>query len=300
MFKTFAEIESHIIRKEINKKVALACAEDEVTLNAVVMAKQKGLIKPILVGDVEKIKAILLNLQEELADYELIAAEDEKTAAELVVQLVKEGSADIPMKGLMQTSSFMKAILNKETGLLQGDNLLSQITVLENNDTGRLFLISDCAVNITPGVEEKKKIISNCIDLAKCLNYENPKVAIISAVEVVNPKIVSTIEAEELTEFFANDSNATVFGPLALDNAISKEAAEHKEIINDVAGAADVLIMPDLCSGNIFSKALTYYTDMLSAGVLAGTCAPVIMTSRTDTLVNKYNAILMAILQSRK
>ncbi|MFC3927168.1 phosphate acyltransferase [Streptococcus caprae] len=158
-FTSFTEIESYILSNNIVKTIALACAQDEIALASLVEAKRKGVVKGILIGDLEEIKAILSDLSEPVEDYELIECLDEMEAGRLAVSLVKEGRADIPMKGLMMTSSFMKAILNKEEGFLGQGDLLSQSTVLEYPEQGRMQIIADCAVNIAPDLEEKKKLL---------------------------------------------------------------------------------------------------------------------------------------------
>jgi len=172
---------------------------------------------------------------------------------------------------------------------LEPGELLSQASVFEDAGQDRLFIVADCAVNIQPGVEEKVKITENCLKLAGTLGIAEPKVALVSAVETVNPKIPSTVEASEVKKLLAGR---------CLDNAIDAEAAAHKGIGGPVAGSADILIMPDLWSGNIFSKGLVFYAHMKGAGTLNGLSSPVVMSSRTDTVENKYLSVLTAVLQS--
>lgn len=296
-FKNFKEVEEYVMNNHVVKTIALACAQDDNALEALVNAKRKGIIKGILIGDTEKIKALLKGMKEEDSDYEIIECLDEMEAGNMAVSLVKEGRADIPMKGLMMTSSFMKAILNKETGLLEPGELLSQATVLENKEENRFQIISDCAVNIAPDLEAKKKITKNCITLAHKLGIEKPNIAFLSALEKVNPKMPSTVDADALahTEF---EGAGYLAGPLALDITVSKECAKHKGIDNPVCGNADILIVPTIEAGNIFTKGLTFYAHFTSAGTLNGTSHAVVMTSRTDTPLDKYYSILVAILKS--
>ena len=204
--------------------------------------------------------------------------------------------ADMPMKGLMHTSTFMKAILDKEKGLKEEGNLLSQASVFEIPEKDRFLIISDCAVNIDPDLETKIKITENAATLAHTLGIEQPKIAVLSAVEVVNPKIRSTVDAAAMRERLSD--RYLIDGPLALDNAIDEAAAHHKGIESPVAGNADILIVPDLWSGNIFSKGLVFFAHLRSAGTLNGLKAPVVMSSRTDTVENKYLSILTAVLQT--
>jgi phosphate butyryltransferase len=299
MFRSFNEIERYIKEKEIVRRVVLVCAHDQDALSAVVRARKAGVIKPTLIGRETEILTLLSSMEETAVDYQIIHNDDETESAQLAVTMVREGKADIPMKGLMQTSTFMRAILDKETGLLPEGALLSQSTVLEHREKNRLMVISDCAVNIAPDLEAKIKITNNAIRLAQILGCEQPKVAAIAPVEVVNPKIPSTVDAKALADAAPGQiAYGVVDGPLGLDNAVSAEAAKHKGISGPVAGVADVLIMPNLDAGNVFTKTLTYFAGLLSAGTLNGTSSPVIMTSRTDTPENKFYSILVAILQS--
>lgn len=300
-FNGFKDIENYILSSGIRKTVALANAQDDVALGALIHAKRAGVVNAILVGDSDKIKKLLINEKENPVDYEIIESADEREAADIACGLVRDGKADIPMKGLMQTSNFMKAILNKEMGFFPKGNILSQATVLEYKEENRLMIITDCAVNITPDVDAKEKITANAVKLAHKLGIEKPNIAFLSAVEKINPKIQSTLDADELTKRALNgcfEGIGEAYGPMALDNAISEEAARHKGIVSKVAGHADILVVPDLCSGNIFTKGLTFFAHMESAGTLNGSDIPVIMTSRTDTLEDKYYSILVAVMQS--
>lgn len=301
MFKTFSELEAYILSSGLKKRIALACAHDHDALSAVVNAKRRGVVNATLIGKEDKILELLAEMGESREDYIIIPSDDERVSANLAVELVKKKEADIPMKGLMQTSTFMRAILNKEMGLVPPKGLLSQATVLEFKDQDRFVLISDCAVNIAPSYEEKVKIIQNCAKLAHAMQCPEPKVAIVSAVETVNPAIPSTIDAAMLSAAFRRGQIkgcGCVDGPFGLDNAIDLDAANHKGIHSEVAGIADILIMPDLCTGNVFTKSLTYFAKLPSAGALLGTTSPVVMTSRSDTPDNKYMSILIAILQA--
>lgn len=196
----------------------------------------------------------------------------------------------------MQTSTFMRAILNKETGILPEGKILSQCTVFEYPDQNRIMFAADCAVNIAPGLQEKVSITRNTVELAHFFGFERPKVAVLSAVEKVNEKIPSTVDADALSKMMWED--CVVEGPFALDNAIDPEAAKHKGVSGEVAGKADILLMPDLCAENIFHKSLHFYAHTVTSGALCGTEIPVIMTSRTDSPSTKYYSILTAILQS--
>jgi phosphate butyryltransferase len=181
MFHNFAEMEEHIVRQHIVKRIALACAQDPMALEAVVRAKRNGVAEGVLIGALDAIEVLLAEMGEPVSAYETIACCDEKEAGRLAVRLVKEGKADIPMKGLMMTSSFMQAILDKENGILNEGELLSQATVLEFSEENRMLVISDCAVNIEPDYEQKIRITKNAVGLARLLGIEKPRIAFLSA-----------------------------------------------------------------------------------------------------------------------
>lgn len=295
MFRNFTEIENYVLSNKIKKVVALANAQDEYALSALVYAHKKGIVDAVLIGDVYKIKELLIKFGENPSDYEYISSDDEKKSAELAVSLVKEKQADIPMKGLMMTSSFMRAILDKEKGLIEEDHLLSQASVIENKNENRFMVFTDCAVNISPDVNAKIKITQNAIGIMKKLGVDIPKIAVLSALEKVNPKILSTVEASEVAQSEEFVNKYPIIGPVAMDIALSKKAAEHKGIYNEVCGQADIFVMPDLDSGNICTKSLVFLSHIEMAGVLIGTKTPVIMTSRTDSVRDKYLSILLAV-----
>lgn len=299
MYKTFEEIEQSILSETTGRKrLVLAGAADHEALSAVVTARRRGLIDAILLGNAAEILAILAELGEREEDYRIEETASEEESANRAMQMVHGGEADIPMKGLMQTASFMRAVLNREYGLVPEGALLSQTTVLEWPEKEKLLFISDCAINIAPDCAAKEKILRNAVELAHRLGVEMPRVAVISAVEVVREKIPSTLDAQKLAGMDWND--CIVGGPFALDNAVSEAAAEHKGIRQPAAGKADILIMPDLCTGNVFTKSLTFFAHLRSAGAVCGPNVPLVMTSRADTPENKYFSILTAVMQCRR
>lgn len=300
MFHNFQEIEETILASGIKRTIALAGAHDSYSLEAVIEAKKKDLIHAVLIGKKDIIKELLVEFNESVDDYQIIDCHDDLRCTQIAVELIHQKKADIPMKGLLQTSDFMCPILNKQTGLLDEGNIISQATIVEYEKENRFFLITDCAVNITPDVLRKKQIIRNAVTLTQRLGIETANVAILSAVEKINPKIISTVDAEELKQ--ASEAgefeHCIVSGPFALDNAISKAAAEHKGINDSVAGNADILLVPDLCVGNTLTKSLIFFTEMKLAGTLLGTKVPLIAASRTDTPENKYRSILIGLLMA--
>lgn len=300
MFHNFREIENTIVTSGIKRTIALAGAHDSYSLEAVVESKRKGLIQTILIGKENEIRKLLAEFNENAENYQIIHCEEDLRCTEIAVELIHKKKADIPMKGLLQTSDFMRPILNKTTGLLESGNVVSQATVVEYAKENRFFLITDCAINITPDVQRKKQIIRNAVTLTRRLGIETANVAVLSAVEKVNPKIISTVDAELLKKASEKGEfeHCIVSGPFALDNAISKTAAMHKGINDPVAGNADILLVPDLCVGNTLTKSLVFFTDMKSAGTLLGTKVPLIAASRTDTPENKYLSILLGLLMA--
>jgi phosphate butyryltransferase len=293
MVKNLEDLLEQVKRKE-KKKIIVAVAEDLEILEVVDEAIKLQLADFILVGDKEKIEKIAEDNSMKIT-CEIINERDHKKAAEIAVGYVKDGQAEAVMKGLLHTGVFLKAVLNKERGLNLG-KLVSQISLFDKEFGEGLQLLTDCAMAIQPTMDEKRKIIENSVTLAQKLGYDKPKVALISAVEVINPAIPDTEEAAILSKMGDRGQikNAMIDGPFALDNAISPEAAMHKGLESKVAGQADILIVPNLQVGNVLTKALTYYAHKDVASAVIGVSAPIIMTSRTDTVKNKLLSIALA------
>lgn len=293
MIKNLKDLIEQVKNKE-KKKIVVAVAEDLEVLVVVEEALKLKLADFILVGDKQKIEKIASENNIKLS-CKIVDESDHKRAAEKAVELVKKGEAGALMKGLLHTGTFLKAVLNKENGLNIG-KLVSQISLFDKEFGEGLQLLTDCAMAIQPTLDEKKKIIENAIELALKIGYEKPKVALISALEIVNPEIPDTLEAAILSKMGDRGQikNAIIDGPFALDNAISPEAAKHKGIKSEVAGQADILVVPNLQVGNVLTKALTYYAHKDVAAAVIGAGAPIIMTSRTDSVKNKLLSIALA------
>lgn len=283
------------------KIISVACSQDKEVLIAVDMAKKEGIANAILVGDIEKTKEIAKELNIDLDGYELIDEKDLAQASLKAVSLVSEGKADIVMKGLVDTSIILKAVLNKEVGLRTG-NILSHVAVFDVKGYDRLFFITDAAMNLSPDLQGKKQIIENACVVAHALDIENPKVAAICAKEKVNPKMQDTVDAKDLEEMCANGDikGCIVGGPFALDNAVSEEAAKHKGMSHPIAGKADILLAPDIEAGNILYKSLVFFSETKNAGVIVGAKAPIILTSRADSEETKLNSIALGVLMAAK
>lgn len=277
------------------KKVAVACAQDEPVLEAVRAARERKIADAILVGDESKIRQIAASIHMDLSDYEIIHEADDYAAALKAVSLVKDGKADMYMKGLIDTKSFLKSVLDKEVGLRTG-NPLSHVCVFDIKGMDKLLFLTDVAFMTYPTLEDKVHIIENTVQICNACGVMNPKVAPLAAVEVVNPKMPVTVEAYELTKM--NDEgiikNCIIDGPLSLDLAIDPEAAKHKGAEGrKIVGDADVLLFPDIHAGNLVYKCLVHTADVKNGNILTGTKAPVILTSRSDDFETKVNSIAL-------
>ena len=294
MSKNFDDLLSKL-KVTTTKKVAVAVAQDEPVLESVKAAKERGIADAILVGDTEKIKAIAHGIDMDLNDFEILHEEDVNKAALLAVQLVSSGSADMVMKGLVDTATFLRSVLNKEVGLRTG-KLMSHVAVFEIEGIDRLILLTDAAFTTYPDLKAKTQIINNSVMVAKACGIDMPKVAPVCAVEVVNPDMPATVDAALLSKMSDRGQikGCIVDGPLALDNALSEEAAHHKGITGPVAGKADILLLPNIDVANVMYKTLTYTSKTKNGGILVGTSAPVILTSRADSFETKVNSIALA------
>lgn len=283
------------------KTVSVACCQDKEVLIAIENARKENIVNAILVGDIEKTKEIANELKIDLYNYELIDIKDLSEACLKAVELVSNGKAQMVMKGLVDTSIVLKAVLNKEVGLRTG-NILSHVAVFDIEGYSRLFFITDAAMNLAPNINEKKQIIENACSIARSLDIEEPKVALICAKEKVTTKMKDTVEAKELENMYLRGEikKCIVGGPFALDNAISEEAARHKGISHPVAGKADVLVVPDIEAGNILYKSIAFFAKCEHAGLIVGAKAPVILTSRADSDKTKLNSIALGVLASIK
>lgn len=286
-----------LAKKKGPKKISVAVAQDEDVLLAIKRAIDENIAEPILVGDKEKIIKISNDINLNLHNILIIDEKDIKEASLKAVSLVSTGEADILMKGLVDTSVLLKAVLDKNVGLRSG-SILSHVAVFEIEKYHKILLITDAAMNILPNADEKRQILENSIRLSHSLGNENPKVAVVCAKEKVSLKMQSTVDADELVKLNKQGiiKGCIVGGPFGLDNAISKEAAKTKGITDVVAGDADILLMPNIEGGNVLYKALTYFSNSQSAGILLGASAPIVLTSRADSDTSKLNSIALAVL----
>jgi phosphate butyryltransferase len=296
MIRKLEELLSEAQHKE-KRTLAVAAAQDKEVLEAVTQAVSLGIVNAVLVGDKEKIESIAHKESFCLKDIEIIEEKDIKKAAEKAVQLVSEGKAHFIMKGMLNTSDLLKAVLNKEAGL-KASELLSHVMVYDVNSYHKLIMLTDGGMVPYPELKDKVNIINNALKVSKALGITGPKVAPICAVETVNPSMQATVDASILSQMNKRGQikGCIIDGPLALDNAVSKEAAEHKGIVSEVAGDADILLVPNIESGNFLGKALTYFAKAENAGVIVGAKCPVVLVSRADSSRSKLYSIALGAL----
>ncbi len=285
------------VSKQPNKTIALAAAADKEVIEAVHKAIQKQLASFILYGDKQDIKRMLTDEGlTESSFLQIVHVESDQEASRLAVQAVRNGDADVLMKGMVSTSVILKEVLNKEYGLRKG-KVLSHVAAFDVRGYERLIFVTDSGMNIEPDLTQKVEIVNNAVSIARSIGIARPKVVPLAAVEVVNPAMQATLDASALTQMNRRDqiSECVIDGPLALDNAISIEAAEHKGIQSEVAGKADILLVPSIEVGNALYKSLVYFANAKVGGVIAGAKAPIVLTSRADSSESKVYSIALAV-----
>jgi phosphate acetyltransferase len=276
---------------------AVAHPCDESALRGAVEAAEMGIIQPLLVGPRGKIEEVAKAAGLNIAPYEIIDVEHSHAAADMAVQLAREGRAELLMKGSLHTDELMAAVVRSGTGLRTARRI-SHCFIMDVPSLDRAIIITDAAINIFPTMEDKMHIIQNAIDLAHSLGIEKPRVAILSAMETINPKLQSTIEAGALCKMADRGqiTGGILDGPLALDNAIDLDAARIKKIESPVAGRADILVVPDLEAGNMLAKSLSFMADADAAGIVLGARVPIILTSRADSVLTRLASCAVAAL----
>lgn len=294
MLKRLSELHD-LARIHKKKKIVLAAAHDQNALEAVIHASENGIVDAILVGDEIKIKEISDKAGLNISGFQLIHEPDNNKAAAISVKMVSEKKADIVMKGQLSTSSLLKAVLNKEWGLRSGE-LLSHLALFEIPAYHKLLALTDAAMNIAPDLKGKISILNNAVGYLRKLGIDQPKVALLSAVETVNPDMKSSMEAAVLAKMADRGqiTDCIVDGPFAFDNAISKKSAQLKKIDSPVAGDADLVLGDDLDASNALYKAFIYFSQAKCAAVIVGATAPVVLTSRADSDETKLNSIALA------
>ena len=295
MSASFDDLISRV--KECDKKVvAVAAAEDDAVLEAVSAAHAQGIADAILVGDEAKIREIAAGLNIDLTGWRIINEPDKVQASLKAVKLAHDGEADMYMKGLIDTKTFLKSILDKEVGLRTG-RMLSHVAVFQVKGIDQLLFLTDVAFVTYPTLEDKVQLIDNAVEVAHACGVACPKVAPLAAVEVVNPKMPCTVDADELRRMNVEGkiTGCVVDGPLSMDIAIEPEAAAHKGAQDrPAAGHADILLFPDIQAGNLVYKTLVHTAECKNGCILTGTKVPAILTSRSDSFKTKVNSIALA------
>jgi phosphate acetyltransferase len=282
-------------RNEATIKVAVAHPCDDVSLRGAVEAMKLGLIEPILVGPIERLRSVAAKAGIDIQAMEIVASQHSHDSATKAVELVVAGRAEALMKGSLHTDELMGAVVSKATGIRTGRRI-SHCFVMDVPGHPNPLIITDAAVNIAPDLEAKVDIVQNAIDLGHAMGLAEVRVAILSAMETVTAKVPSTIEAAALCKMAERGqiTGAILDGPLALDNAISPEAAAIKKIVSPVAGRANVLVVPDLEAGNMLAKSLSFLAQADAAGIVVGARVPIILTSRADSLLSRLASCAVA------
>lgn len=300
MYSNYSEMKEKA-RSQGAVRMSVAVAHDRDVLKAVKMAMEEGIAEPVLVGD----EGPIVSLMEEEglpSSIKVIHEPDDGRAALKAVSLVSDGKADILMKGLVNTSVFMKAVLNKGCGLRTG-RLISHLAVFEIPGTEKLLFSTDGGINVAPDFEQKKQILENALGALREMGITNPNVAVLTANEKVSEKMPATVDAARLVRM-NNDGEISIpcvmEGPIALDVAINPEAAAHKGISSRISGKVDLLILPNIEAGNIMGKTLIYYAGAKMAGIVLGTSRPVVLASRAETAGRKLNSIVLAAMSLKR
>ena len=270
---------------------------EETALAGAIEAGEKGLITPILVGPAARIKEIASKARIDLGETRIVDAPHSHAAAAKAVELVREGQAEVLMKGSLHTDELLGAVVARDTGLRTGRRI-SHVFIMDVPTYHKVLIVTDAAINIAPTLEDKVDICQNAIDLAISLDVAQPKVAILAAVETVSSRMTATIDAAALCKMAERGqiTGGLLDGPLAFDSAISKEAAKVKNIRSAVAGDPDILLVPDLEAGNILAKQLTFLANADSAGLVLGARVPIILTSRADSVRSRIASCGIAML----
>jgi phosphate butyryltransferase len=300
MIKDFKELVA-TAKNTKNIVAGVPCPEDESSILSVIQAKKENLADFILSGDQDKISRLLKEYGGQAADFEILDCPDSETAAARIVELAREKKVHLILKGFLPTAALMKPVLDKEKGLRSG-SLLSDIMVVENpaaNYHGLLGM-SDGGLNILPDLMQKKQIVENAVMVFQRLGYREPKVGIMAAIETVKDSMPATLDARSLSEMNQRGEikGCLVYGPLALDIAVSPEAAKHKGIVSAVAGYTQIMIVPNIESGNLLGKAFTYYLKIPVAHVVMGARIPILIPSRNESEVDKFHSLALGVLSA--
>ena len=295
MIKNFKELTEKTQKGSVKKTVAVVAAQDEHTLDAINMAYKEGIVNPVLIGDSAKIRELIDKHGFLLKDVELHEEKDDILAAKKAVSMIKSGSADFLMKGKLQTSDLLKEVVNKERGLNKG-RVMSHFAIFEIPGYHKLLALTDGGMLPHPDVDEKAQILLNAVEILHELGYSCPKVAVMAAAELVNPKIPEAVDADALKKMNLEGkiTGCIVEGPISYDLMISAEAAKIKGYESPVTGDTDILLMPGMTSGNLLAKSWLYTAGAKMAGMIVGAAAPVVLVSRGASSEEKYLSMVLS------
>lgn len=277
------------------RMVALACATDPNALSSVCVAHKMGFVNAVLYGDENEIKNIATKHGLDISDFEIVHCNDELSAANTAVKLVRDGRADILMKGLIHTADILRAVLNRDTGI-RGDGILSHVSVLYSPSRNRRLFLTDIAMVMYPDLEQKVNLINNAVSFARHMGVDTPRVAPLCAVETLNPKMPATVDADAMRQMNERGeiANCIISGPISFDIAVSKSAATAKGYTGSIHGDADILLFDNIEAGNNTIKAMVQFSDWIFGGVIVGARAPIIINSRSDSDTSKLFSIACA------
>lgn len=297
MLNNFDELEELVKGQSEPQKIAVIKAASEETLESVFELADKGILIPYLIDEKNKLEALLTQMNLTDRTYHIIDTATDEEAAFKGVQMARENEVQLIMKGNIQSGTLLKQVVNRESGIRERD-VLSHISLLDTANYPRLLAVTDGGMFLTPDVDQKAAIIENALEVMQALSYENPKFAILSAAEVVQPKLQASVEAEELTKRFAEDQRCVVEGPISLDIALYPEIASAKNYQGRIQGDADVIVAPDIIAGNTLSKSIIYLAKGNMAGLIVGAKVPIVLTSRVSTKEEKRYSLLLALQMS--
>ena len=297
MIKSYQDILTTVQANRRKKTISVAMADDLSVLEAIKAIDEKGIAHAVLVGDSERIKAIANNVNYHISGDMIVHAAEETEIAFKAVEQIRTGKADILMKGHISTPILMKAVLDRETGLRKG-SVLSHVAVAEVPTYPKMLIASDGGINIAPDLEAKKAILENMIDVCRKMDVDQPKVCALCPIEKVNPKIQETVDAAKLQQLAETGEfgNIILEGPMAMDVALSAEAAQKKGLDSRIAGDTDAILVPNITSGNAIIKILMYLANAKVGGLVVGAKVPIILLSRSDKPEEKFDSMILAIL----
>jgi len=294
MLRNFQELEQKIAKIEEPKKVAVVNAASEHSLESIFELADQGVVIPYLIDDKSAVEKLIKDMNIQNTNYHLVDVASDEEAAFKGVELVRENKVDFIMKGNIQTGTLLKQVVNRETGIRDKD-VLSHLALVEVPAYSKLLGITDGGMLLTPDVEQKEAIIQNSLDVMKAIGYDKPKFAVLSAAEVVQPKLPASVDADELTKRFENNEDCIVEGPISLDLSINPSIAAEKGYKGKIQGDADVLVASDVVAGNTLTKSMLLLADASMAGVILGSQVPIVLTSRSSSAAEKRYSLLLAL-----